>query len=159
MSFDGVIGGPGVIGADLIVTVGAQYDQLRVADPAPDIADEVERCLVGPVQVFDHDDRWSCRPPEVLEYAAEQVDVGFVAHLDEVTQQAQRSWRRQWVACADDGLRAEGAMNSLTRLVFPAPASPPIKTSEPSPTWAARSCSSRMVRWRSPLEKHQLKWQ
>ena len=42
--------------ADLLAPVGQDDDDRQLADPAGELADHVERRVVGPVEVLDHDD-------------------------------------------------------------------------------------------------------
>jgi hypothetical protein len=42
--------------AELVVAVGGQHQRLHAAQPAPEEAQQVDGCVVGPVNVFHHRD-------------------------------------------------------------------------------------------------------
>ena len=92
---------------DLIVAIGAQHEQLGVADPTADVADEVKGCLICPVDVLDHDDRRTRRSPK-----RSRIWPNSSILASSPTSMKSRNGRNgagvgQRVACANNGLGAK----------------------------------------------------
>ena len=75
-----------VVALELVVAVGDRDERRHRRDPACEQAEQVERRLVGPVQVLEHDDRWRA-PPQLVEQRGQHVARPGAA-LDEVGQLA-----------------------------------------------------------------------
>jgi hypothetical protein len=109
-----------VVGADLVVPVGDEQQRPAEREPAAEERDHVERRLVGPVQVLQHDDRAGGlrRPVQRLEEQVE--DLGPVTArvlpqplaqraaepAGDVVQRAERARGEQRVASAPQHLGA-----------------------------------------------------
>ena len=62
-----------VVGTDLVVAVGDEQECRQTADPSPDEFQEIERRVVCPVDVFDHDRAWRGRQIELGEECREEA--------------------------------------------------------------------------------------
>jgi hypothetical protein len=102
-----------VVGADLVVSVGDDDQDPRPLDAAAEEAQQVEGCLVGPVGVFDCQQRGlasgtplQCRQhgaeEEVPPGAADEEALDVAAEIGgDVEERAERAGRRERVAGAD----------------------------------------------------------
>jgi hypothetical protein len=60
-----------VLWADLVVAVRRDHERRRSLEPATEVAEEIERCLVRPMHVLDNGDR--CARAERLEHGCEDI--------------------------------------------------------------------------------------
>ena len=146
---------------EFVVAVGGDHERRQRLDPARQQPDDVERRLVGPVQVLEHDDRGpSAARPRARRPAC---------RASRLRPRAPRARRppprrcrpagRAGAACTARRRRPTGpacrpSQNVRTSAVLPIPASPATSTNRPrlcsrTASWRASSSSSCAARSRS----------
>ena len=103
-----------VAGGGRLVAVGEHQHRGQVGDPPREVAQHVERGVVGPVQVFD-DDRGDPRPGQLRHHRGEHVAAGAQRGLERasaprrrVPEGAERARGEEVVTSADEAARAPG---------------------------------------------------
>ena len=146
---------------ELVVAVGGDHERGQRLDPARQQPEDVERRLVGPVQVLQHDDRGSSefgreRGGQRARRRALGHERGELAArlLGDVDERAERARCVQRVAGAPQDPRGRPSQNVRTSAVLPIPASPATSTNRPrlcsrTASWRASSSSSCAARSRS----------
>ena len=140
----------------LVGPVGDYNERAELLDPPSEQAEEVERCVVGPVDVLDDDDglipgaqfvdeRRECRP-RVLACRDDLLEASADLRSD-VDERSERARSTQPVAPADQDPRVFCALGEKvrTREVLPIPASPATKTIRPFPCRVAANASSSLA--------------
>ena len=131
-----------VAGIDLVVAVREHQQSAGRLDPARGVREDVERRVVRPVQVLDHEhgrrlgrQLLQQRGEDVLDrlVVGERGGQRAVAPKRRVAKRAERPRRHQVVAGGeqDPGVLTASRANARIRLVFPMPASPVTTATDP----------------------------
>ena len=139
-----------VVGTDLIIAVGDEQECRQTADTSPDEFQEIERRVVCPVDVFDHDRAWRGRQIELGEGMPRRRPLGRDGCFSATASGPFVCLAMSCTGPSGRGVESEShrpqsappvqvAAKCSTRLVLPTPASPAMAAIRPAPFAASSS--------------------
>ena len=139
----------------LVLAIGQHQQGARLGDAPAEELDQVERRVVGPMDVLDHDQGRRLRPPQHVEHGGEQrrarraglergqqVGAGLARDVVEGPERRRREQRIAMALQRCTRRRRWSAMNWSTKVLLPMPASPLTKAMRPRPAVASANASA-----------------